>query len=384
MTTLRDAPPPAAPAAGRLASLPRLHRSQDGRVVAGVCAGIAEALRVDVSLVRLAFVVLVFASGSGIVLYLGTWALLPPPGATEGRRSAPVRLVGVVLLAAAGLLAMRGLGLHDSLLWPGALIAAGVVLVARRPRSVARTALGIVLVMAGTALFVNASDPFGDGPTLVEPGAVAIALVAIVAPWLWRVARERDAERLERTRSQERAEMAARVHDSVLQTLALVQRHAGDARRVATLARHQERELRGWLYGRPDASRDALVAAVERVAAEVEDLHGVRIDVVTAGDAPLDERLEALVLAAREAMTNAAKFAGADAISVYVEASAGRASVFVRDTGAGFDPRDVPPDRRGIRESIENRLSRHGGTAKIASAPGAGTEVELTVPTGER
>lgn len=216
MTTLRDAPPPAARAAGRLASLPRLHRSDHGRVAAGVAAGIAETLRVDVSLVRLAFVVLAFASGSGIVLYLGAWLLLPPPGAAEARRSAAARVGGVVLLAAAGLLAMRGLGLQDSLLWPGALIACGVVLVARRPRSLARTALAIVLIVAGTLLFVDASARFGDGGALVEPGAVAIALVAIFAPWLSRVVQERDAERLERTRSQERAEMAARVHDSVL------------------------------------------------------------------------------------------------------------------------------------------------------------------------
>ena len=382
MTSADDAAAPAAQAAGRLPSLPRVHRSERGRVVAGVCAGIAETLRVDVSIVRLVFAVLAFASGSGIVLYLGAWLLLPPPDARGGRRSGAARAGGVALLVAAGFLAMRGLGLADSLLWPAALIACGVVLVARRPRSLPRLALGLVLVMGGTTLFVNASNPFGGDSGFLEPGAVAIALTAIVAPLLWRLVQERDAERLERTRSQERAEVAARVHDSVLQTLALIQRHADDPRRVATLARGQERELRSWLYARPE--RGALAAAVDRAAAEVEDLHGVRVEVVAAGDAPLDEGLEALVLAAREAMTNAAKFAGTDVISVYVEARADGASVFVRDTGVGFDRALVPRDRHGIRESIESRLRRHGGSAQIVTAPGAGTEVELTVPAEAR
>jgi signal transduction histidine kinase len=170
------------------------------------------------------------------------------------------------------------------------------------------------------------------------------------------------------------------VHDSVMQTLALIQREAGDATRVATLARQQERELRAWLYGRRADDDATLAHAVEQAAAEVEQLHGVRIETVTAGDAPLDERLEALVLAAREAMTNAAKFAGTDVISVYVEGGDGGASVFVRDRGVGFDPATVPTDRHGLSESIELRMERHGGSAAVSSAPGAGTEVELRMP----
>jgi signal transduction histidine kinase len=378
MAGVDSAARPVERAAGRLPSLPRFHRSEP-RVVAGVCAGIGDTLGVDPTVVRLVFVVLALASGSGIVLYLGAWLLLPAPGSAE-RRGGAARAGGFVLLGVGAVLAMRGLGLQDSLLWPAALIAGGVVLVARRPQTRRTTVLGIVLVVGGTLLFVNASNPFGEA--MVEPGAVAIVLVAIVAPWIWRVAQERDAEPLARTRSQERAELAARVHDSVLQTLALIQRHADDPRRIAVLARQQERELRSWLYGRE--REGALVSAVERAAAEVEDLHGVRVEVVASGDADLDERHDALVLAAREAMTNAAKFAGVDVISVYVEAGPSGATVFVRDTGVGFDRDLVPADRHGIRESIERRLERHGGAARIASRPGAGTEVELTMPAVSR
>ena len=376
--------PAAGGAASRLPSLPRPHRRDEGRVVAGIASGLAHALGVDATVVRLAFAVLALASGAGIVLYLAAWLLLPAPG-VEARRGGAARAAGLLLLVAAGFLAMRGLGLADSLLVPAALIAVGVVLVAQRaaqPRARGRFLLGVVLVLVGTIVYVNAASPFGDGGGPIAPGAVAIAFTAIVAPWLWRLARERDAERLERIRTQERAEMAERIHDSVLQTLALVQRHAEDPRRVATLARQQERELRGWLYGREQGKEGTIAAAVEAAAAEVEQLHGIRIDVVTAGDAALDERLSALVLAAREAMTNAAKFARVESFSVYVEAGAAGAAVFVRDRGVGFEPEAVAADRHGIRESIERRLERHGGSATITSAPGAGTEIELRMPAG--
>ncbi len=355
-------------------------RTDERRVVAGVCSGIAAALGADPSLIRLVFAILAFAGGSGIVLYLGAWLLLPPPGSTA--RGGAAKAGGVALLAVAGFLALRGLGLAESLLIPAALIALGVVVVSRGAGTLTRSrlALGFLLIVGGTPFYVNESGPFGDDGGAVAPGAVAIALIAVVAPWLWRLASERDAERLERIRSQERAEVAARVHDSVLQTLALIQRRAEDSREVATLARQQERELRNWLYGRALGGDRTVVTAVERAAADVEELHGVRVDVVSAGDAPLDERLDALVLAAREAMTNAAKFSGADAVSVYVEAGAGAATVFVRARGVGFDPRAVPDDRHGIRESIERRMARHGGTAAIMTTPGSGTEVELTMP----
>jgi signal transduction histidine kinase len=219
----------------------------------------------------------------------------------------------------------------------------------------------------------------GGAPTAVlAPGAIAGALLLIAGPWLWRLAIDRDAERAARIRSDERSDVAARVHDSVLQTLALIQRHADEPRRVASLARRQERELRGWLYGdRPLGDEGSLVAALSSAAADIEELHGVRIELATAGDRPTDE---ALVLAAREAMANAAKFAGVEEIDVYAEVTEDGAAVFVRDRGIGFDRSAVPGDRRGIAESIEGRLERAGGCASIVSTPGEGTEVELRLP----
>ena len=170
------------------------------------------------------------------------------------------------------------------------------------------------------------------------------------------------------------------MHDSVLQTLALVQRHAGDAARVSALARRQERELRRWLYGGGFGGGTTLDDALAEAAAEIEELHGVKIELASAGHVLLDANVEQLVLAAREAMANAAKFAGAGEISVYAESDASSVSVFVRDRGAGFDRAAVPADRRGLTESIEGRLARAGGRATIRSAPGEGTEIELTLP----
>jgi signal transduction histidine kinase len=179
---------------------------------------------------------------------------------------------------------------------------------------------------------------------------------------------------------QERAEVAARIHDSVLQTLALIQRHADDPTRVATIARRQERELRRWLYGSGVPDAESLVAALADAAADVEELHGVPIEVASAGDVLLDDRGRQLVLATREAMTNAGKFSGAAEIAVYAEADADGVSVFVRDRGTGFDRGAVAADRRGLTESIEGRLSRVGGTATVVTAPGSGTEVVLRLP----
>jgi signal transduction histidine kinase len=170
------------------------------------------------------------------------------------------------------------------------------------------------------------------------------------------------------------------VHDSVLQTLALVQRHADEPRRVASLARRQERELRSWLYGNGATPGETLEGALAAAADEIEELHGVRIELASGGDCALTDDVRAVVLAAREAMANAAKFSGADAVSVYAEADDERVSVFVRDRGAGFERSAVPDDRRGLAESIEGRMTRAGGAAVIASTPGEGTEVELTLP----
>ena len=366
-------------------ALPTVSRSNRGRVLAGVCAGLADRLGVDPTLVRLVFALLAFASGAGIVAYLGAWMLLPAPGApsTSGAR----RIGGVVLLIGAAVLALHGLGLDNSFVFPLALVAAGAALAlgavsfGLRPRTA--RAVAAILVVAGIVVFLG-ENTRGSATALLAPGAVAIALLLVLGPWAYRLARERDAERAERIRTQEREELAARVHDSVLQTLALIQREPNDPRRVATLARRQERELRAWLYPSSEPAGDGTLAgAVDAAAAEIEELHGVRVEVVRTGDAPLDERTQALVLAAREAMANASKHSGVDEVSVFLDADTTHVALFVRDRGAGFDPDAVAADRRGIAESIRGRMERVGGTVRIVSAPGKGTEVELELPEAE-
>jgi signal transduction histidine kinase len=350
--------------------LPTFAPSSDERVIAGVCAGIAQTLAVDVTLVRLVFALLALAGGAGIVLYLALWAW----------SSMDRAWLAAVLALCAGALLLGALGLTDRAVFGIALIAAGLALAWRRGGSFRPDAPlsygGLGLAAVGAIALLSSG---GTSSTLLAPGAVAGALLLIAGPWVWRLAVDRDAERTARIRSEERSDMAAVVHDSVLQTLALIQRHASEPRRVASLARRQERELRGWLYGDQALGDESasLVAALEAVAGDVEELHGVRVELASAGDCPVDSSAGALVLAAREAMTNAAKFAGVDEIDVYAEVTDDDIAVFVRDRGAGFDRSTVPADRRGLVDSIEGRMERVGGRATVVTAPGEGTEVEL-------
>ena len=345
-------------------------RNERDRVVAGVCGGVADALGVDATLVRLAFAILALAGGAGILLYFSLWLW------TDGRR--PVFAVLVFALAAMALL--QALGVPVPVVLGAGLLIAGVVLLARRgatlrPGGGKFFIPGIALAMAGAVVML---DHLGSSQHFVGPGALAGALALVLGPWVWRLA----AERTERIRLAERAAMAARIHDSVLQTLALVQRDASDAPRVRALARRQERELRRWLYGRGYDGATTLADALADAVADVEEGHLTRIELASSGDIPLDDALGELVLAAREAMVNAAKHAATDEISVYAEVEPTVVSVFVRDRGVGFDPSTVAPDRRGIADSIESRLRRAGGSATITSSAGNGTEVELTMPRG--
>ncbi len=341
-------------------------RSGD-RVIAGVCGGVAARLGVDANLVRLVFALLAIAGGAGILLYFALWLY------GGGHRA----WLAAVLVAAAAAMLLLSLGLSPTAVLGATLLVAGLAAVLARGGSLrpggSLPVFGVALMMAGAVTFLGqhgASGPF------IAPGAVVGALTLVVGPWIWQLT----TERTERIRLEERAEVAARVHDSVLQTLALVQRHANDPNRVAALARRQERELRRWLYGTGVAEASSLVDALSDAAADIEELHGVRIEIASAGDAPLDDALEQLVLAAREAMANAAKFSGADEVSVYVESRSDGVAVFVRDRGTGFERSAVAADRRGIVESIEGRMQRAGGSAGIVTAPGDGTEVELTMP----
>jgi signal transduction histidine kinase len=243
---------------------------------------------------------------------------------------------------------------------------------------------GGLLVASGLGLgFANSgADLAAAGDVLLGVAVTLIGLGLIFGPWATRLAAQLAEERRGRIRSEARAEMAAHLHDSVLHTLALIQR-ADASPEVVGLARRQERELRAWLYRAP-APEGRLRPAVEAIATRVEQRHNVPVDVVVVGDAPLDEAANALVDACQEAALNAARHSGAPLVSVYVEVEPDELTGFVRDEGKGFDPDQVPTDRRGIADSIRGRIRRHGGTVTILSSPGEGTEVQLRLPRSQQ
>jgi phage shock protein PspC (stress-responsive transcriptional regulator) len=393
---------------------PPLQRDGGRGVLGGVCAGIARRLGIEPLPIRIVALVLALAGGIGVPLYLLAWAAMPGDGSALGlgrsRRSAVEVALGVGLLAISAMLALRGMGLwiSDAVTWPLALVAGGVALLwrggigarspapaerapvaavpapvepAERVANVSRQGLGAALLVAAGLVFLQATGSLSAARDVILAALVVAAVLALIfAPWTLRMARSLTIERAERIRSQERAELAAHLHDSVLQTLALMQKRADDPREVAALARAQERELRAWLAGRsPSEGERRLAAALEAAAADVEERHRVPVDVIAVGDADLDAAGEALVAATREAMVNAAKFGEGSPVAVYAEATDDALQVFVRDRGPGFDPATVPADRRGLRESVVGRMARHGGHATVTAAPGAGTEVELTL-----
>ena len=372
-----------------MSSLVASLRSHEGAVLAGVCTRLGSRYGVDPLILRIGFVIAALAGGIGLLAYVAL-AVLHPTGWLDGlslRRSWKVG-AGVGLLVLSVLLTLRELGIwfSDVLVWPTVLTTTGLALLWRQSglpvhAGGRRTLLGVALIAGGGIALLSSTDSLGGLGDLALSGAVVFVGTALVfGPWWVRLSQALTAERAARIRSQERAEVAAHLHDSVLQTLALIQRRADDPREVAQLARRQERELRAWLNEEPAAAGESLAAALRAVAADVEALHGVPVEVVAVGDAPMDERLGALVAAAREALLNAARFSGADRVDVFAEVAEDRIEVFVRDRGTGFDRAAVPEDRRGLRESIEGRMTRHGGTATVTTAPGAGTEVVLTAP----
>jgi signal transduction histidine kinase len=394
-------------------------RSATDRVVAGVAGGLAEALGVDAVVIRLAFVVLGLAGGFGLALYLIGWLASGDPisGAPRTRplpdsltRSRHAVAVGFVVAGMLLLLRAAGIWFGDALVWSVALAAFGSAVIWTRSDDAGRArwtrlatrlqrgpveaialgrvtrwrlAMGTLLVIGGMSTFLAYHYSLGALRNASFAVFVAVAgLALILGPWTYQLARQLGDERRGRIRSEERAEVAAHLHDSVLQTLALIQR-ASTPEEMSTLARGQERELRAWLSDRPPASANGsrlLSAALEEAAAGIEQRHRVRIDVVAVGDATLDDRLRALVEAATEAMANAARHSGAKRISVYVEVAPDAVSAFVRDEGSGFDAARRPQGRRGIAESIVGRMERHGGVATVTSEPSEGTEVSLRMP----
>jgi len=389
----------------------RVYRSAEGRLLGGVARGLAEHLRTEVVWIRLAFVLLTLAGGIGIVLYGAFWIVLPqrvaadaPPRTSRGFNEHQVtQVVAFAALVLGAILVLQrleigriGYPLAISL----ALAAAGAAMLwrqlddaqrtrwlqvtgERRAGIIVRMALGAALVLGGSAFFLASRSNFADaGESILAILVVTAGLAVISSPFWLRLVAELTAERRERIRSQERAEFAAQVHDSVLQTLAMIQRHVDDPREVGRLVRAQERALRGWLYRPPATAGASFKTALEELAGEVEDEHSVEIDVVVVGDCPLTEATAAQLRAAREAMVNAAKY-GAPAgstISVYAEIDDGAVNLFIRDRGPGFDPDSVPADRLGIRESIIGRMRRNGGHAQVRSTPGQGSEVFLEMP----
>jgi signal transduction histidine kinase len=348
-----------------------------------------------------AFAVLATAAGIGVVVYGLLWLTMPV--AAPGEEPAPGRMqLGagttrrqLVLLVVLGIAASAAIGRvvtsGGALLLPLILVSAGLAVVWRQldtDRTLAgpgvRWALaggvvlaagGLVLLLATTGQLANARNGFAA--TLV----LLVGIALLTAPIWRRLLDSRAEERTARIRSEERAAVAAHLHDSVLQTLALIQRHADEPQAVSRLARGQERELRAWLYD-PKVVREGGTWAglVAGMVADVESDHELLVDPVVVGDAPVDEALAALGAATREALVNAAKHSGAAAADLYTEVTPERVSVFVRDRGKGFDPATVPDDRRGLRDSVSGRLTRLGGTAEVRSAPGEGTEVELVLP----
>jgi signal transduction histidine kinase len=382
--------------------------------VAGIAAGLGHRVGVDPVLVRITFVVLALAGGVGVLAYGALWAFTDVGERTPTEHRAPMSTqqavaLGLIVVGVLLLLRRAGLWFGDALVWPIALAGLGSAIVwarsddddrsrwsratARLPRvpvtaatsgpaSPSRVIIGTVLVAAGVGGFLAANEGLQAITDLALAVVAAVGGLALLfGPWLWSLVEQLGAERRERIRHEERAELAAHLHDSVLQTLALIQRSSDQPRRMVALARRQERELRGWLYGQQDgAATTTLTDAVEEVAEEVEATHDLSVEVVVVGDAPVDHRLRALLAATREACVNAAKHAGVAEVSVYVEVEPHAVNAFVRDRGTGFDPATVPRDRRGIRESISGRLERHGGHGRVWSEPGEGTEVELCVP----
>ena len=400
---------------GRWARGPRidgpLRRRRDDRLVAGVAAGLAARTGIDVTVIRIGFVVASLLSLFGVAAYVVAWLLLPAEGAdgnigsralTDRRGIALAAGLGSLLCVLFFIASTVGAGWLGSLAWPLVISVVGITLIWRNApadeQAVLHRLAGPVLGLAEggrrsrSSLRIAAAVLLLAGRTphaLLQPVAgVVLVMAAIVVglgPWWLRIARDLVMERQARARAEERADMAARLHDSVLQTLALIQRRADQPQQVIQLARAQERELRSWLFDGPPPGSVAgqamtLAVGVRLIQQEVEAQHEIAVEAVTVGDCELDDDLSALLAAAREATVNAAKWSGARVVSLFAEVEPTEVVLFVRDRGRGFDPETVPGDRKGLAESIHARITRRGGSATIRSAPGEGTEVSLVMP----
>ncbi|CRK59927.1 two-component system sensor kinase [Alloactinosynnema sp. L-07] len=392
----------------------RLYRRRSGRAVAGVAGGLADHLEVDVLWVRIAFSLLAALGGAGVMAYGLLWIFAPQQPADDAQKSMSTKerqqafgliALGAGLTVGAGTVSgalngwvAGGLGVAlvgAAVVWreadqsqrrkvKGALLGGG-----GGRAAVLRVLTGAVLVITGIVVFLLRSIGLDQVQfALLAVVATLVGVAVLTVPWWLRLVRDLGEERRARIRTEERAEIAAHLHDSVLQTLALIQKQAEAPREVLRLARGQERQLRSWLYGPSGYGRAAadgmtrgtLSDAVARAAGEVEDTFAIKVQHVVVGDCEIDERLVASVMAAREAMVNAAKHAGVAEVSVYAEVEEDTVTIFVRDRGKGFDPDAVPDDRHGLADSIRGRMERNGGEIRLRTAPDEGTEVQLHMP----
>ncbi len=433
MVTMTPSVPPSspglagAPAWDGTAAAPKAYRNTEDGLVGGVAAGLGEHLRLPVSWVRAAFVIAAVMGGFGVLFYGGLWLMLPAqahfentaPGlaAADRQGKRPRRVLKLVDYGPLIAIATIGLGLallmamvtgNGGFFWPLVLAVGGVAVLWRQADEAQRErwvdssgrinvvqavvggggAASYLRLVAGVMMMVGAITLFsvgGGGWSAARDVGIAstlgiLGLAFIAGPWLIRLTSDLSEERAERVRSQERADVAAHLHDSVLQTLTLIQKSAHDPAAVARLARAQERDLRSWLFDSSGSDATTLAVALRTMAGEVDDAYGVPVEVVCVGDPQITEDLRAIVLATREAVVNAARHSGAARVDVYAEARADAIEIFVRDRGAGFDPDAVPTDRHGLRDSIIERMRRHGGAAEVRSTPGTGTEVRLSQP----
>ena len=380
-------------------------RSSTDRMLFGVCGGFAKRYGVDTYVVRIALLVLTLAGGVGVVLYVVGWGISRSPDDHMATATAPevvsARSLATVVATGGLLMTARNVGLWpgDAIMLPAVVVASGSALLWYRGRdshpeqdplervlhgrvTPLRSLGGVLLAIAGVVALTARGVRLAQLPAALAALAMALAGTAVlVGPYVGRLTTQlRDAARA-RIRDQERNDMAAHLHDSVLQTLALMQRAAADPRRMVMLARRQERELRSWLYDvKASAAVGSLTARAEGIAAEVELDHGLPVDLVVVGDVTVTPAVDALLMAVREATVNAAKHAQADLVSVYIEVEPNTITAFVRDKGVGFSTAEIGNDRRGIAMSIRDRLDRVGGSAELESSIGAGTEWELMVP----
>jgi signal transduction histidine kinase len=396
-----------------------LRRDPEDRLAGGVAAGIAAWRGFSPTTVRIVLVVIALVSQGWVIpFYLGGWLLIPARGAEtsighrarhDSRGIALAIGLASLLIVLLGLASVLNAGLINTYGWQQVPSVAFLVLIWRNASDSEqavmrhlvepleglgggqgmRRGLGwrlvaaVVLLGAGFGWLLTSHENVALLRPLAGVILVTAGIVVLLGPWWLRIARDLVLERSARARAEERADISARVHDSVLQTLALIQRRADDPQQVVQLARAQERELRSWLFeGRTLGDGDATTVGegIRQIQRDVEARHGVPVEVVTVGDCPLDDDLNALLAAAREATVNAAKWSGAGVISVYAEVEPKQVEVTVRDRGKGFDPAAVPGDRKGLAESVHGRMSRHGGSVTVQSAVGEGAKVTLTMP----